>query len=85
MVTGVSGFFAGGVDDRGVFDGGSRGRDWFGRGWRGCGELGIGPCTFGFLVLAKLFGVGSNVLALLTLAYVGWTGCLLHLDGPWVR
>jgi hypothetical protein len=30
----------------------------------------------------KLFGVGSNVLALLTLAYVGWTGCLLHLDGP---
>ncbi len=32
----------------------------------------------------KLFGVGSNVLALLTLAYVGWTGSLLHLDGPWV-
>ena len=30
----------------------------------------------------KLFGVGSNLCALATMAYVWWSGCLMHLDGP---
>jgi 4-hydroxybenzoate polyprenyltransferase len=30
----------------------------------------------------RLFGFGSNGVALATMAYVWWSGCLLKLDGP---
>jgi 4-hydroxybenzoate polyprenyltransferase len=30
----------------------------------------------------RLFGIGSNAVAFATMAYVWWSGCLLHLDGP---